>query len=232
MPIIPDKKVEQLQFCESHWPVWTANAVGIGVSLPQCNTLKTLTQAARTAFDAAQNAKQAYHAAVTAQDAALRQAVTNAADLIRVIKGFAELTGNPDAVYSLAQIPPPASPTPAQPPGKPTSIAVTLEPTGAVTLSWEAANASAGSGGYFTLSRKLPGQAGFTILGAAPGATTEQRRMSFTDATIPTSAAGQGAQYIIQGQRGALVGDPSDAVTVQFGVDSNGAAFAGIKIAA
>ena len=23
---IPDKKVERVQFCESHWPIWTSNA--------------------------------------------------------------------------------------------------------------------------------------------------------------------------------------------------------------
>ena len=32
MSIVPDKKVEQLQFCEAHWPVWTSNATGIGIT--------------------------------------------------------------------------------------------------------------------------------------------------------------------------------------------------------
>ena len=57
--------------------------------------------------------------------------------------------------------------------------------------------------------------------------------MTFTDATVPTSAAGQGAQYIIQGQRGTLLGEPSDAVVVQFGVDGGGGfANAMLKMAA
>jgi hypothetical protein len=55
--------------------------------------------------------------------------------------------------------------------------------------------------------------------------------MSFTDETIPTSAAAAGAQYIIQGQRGTLTGEPSDAVTVQFGV-GEGVTVSGLALAA
>lgn len=226
MPVIPDKKVEQVQFCETHWPVWNANAAAIGLTSAQAGNFKTLTLAARAAYDAAQNAKAAWHAAVTNQNQAIRAATENAADLIRVIKGFAELSANPDAVYAVAQIPPPATPVPAQAPGRPNNVSVALEPSGAITLSWEAANAAAGSGAFFNISRKLPGQTGFTPLGGAPGTTSETRRMSFTDTTVPTSAAGAGAQYIIQGQRGTMLGAPSDAVTVQFGTDSAGQSFA------
>ena len=61
--------------------------------------------------------------------------------------------------------------------------------------------------------------------------------MTFTDSSIPTSAAAAGAQYIIQGQRGTKIGEASDALTVQFGVDGSGFnansnAPASIKIAA
>jgi hypothetical protein len=42
-----------------------------------------------------------------------------------------------------------------------------------------------------------------------------------------------GAQYIIQGQRGTLTGEPSDAVTVQFGVgEGAGATAGGLSLAA
>ena len=59
----------------------------------------------------------------------------------------------------------------------------------------------------------------FTSLGGTSGSTSESRRMTFTDSSIPTSAAGAGAQYIIQGQRGTKIGEASDAITVQFGID-------------
>ena len=215
MPIIPDKKVQQVQFCESHAPVWTANAAAIGLTAAQCTAFTTFTTNARKAYNDAQNAKQAYRAAVTNQNQALSAATANAADLIRVIKGFAEFTSNPNAVYSIAQIPPPAAPVPAQPPGKAGNILVTLEPSGAITITWDAEDSTASTGGFFNISRKLPGQTSFMIIGGAPGSTMEARRMTFTDYTVPTSAAQTGAQYIIQGRRGTMMGTPSDAITVQ-----------------
>lgn len=226
MGIIPQSKVERVEFCEAHAPVWNLNAAAIGLTAAQATAFKNLTSAARTAYDAAQAAKLSYRAAVTAQDAAIAAAVSGlggASDLIRIIKGFAENSADPAAVYALAQLPPPAPPVPLPAPGVPTNIGVTLEPSGAVTLSWDAADAAAGTGAYFNVSRKLPGQTAFTLVGGSPGTNSESRRMSFTDFTVPTSAAGAGAQYIIQGRRGARSGEMSEAITVQFGIEGNGA---------
>ncbi|MGD9690305.1 MAG: hypothetical protein AB7K52_14200 [Phycisphaerales bacterium] len=94
--------------------------------------------------------------------------------------------------------------------------------------------APAASGAFFNISRKLPG-GNFLPLGGAPGGTPESgRRMFFTDATLPTSAAGEGAQYVIQGFRGTRAGEASDAITVQFGIDGSGATVTGatLKMAA
>lgn len=218
MGIIPDKKVEQVQFCESHVPVWLGNAAGIGLSEAQTTTFKTLTGKARAAYDAAQAAKQAYKAAVTNQNAAIAAAISGpggASDLIRVVKGYANLQANPDAVYAVAQIPPPAAPTPAPAPGQPEKVAVTLEPTGAVTLTWKARNAAANAGTFFTITRRLSGEGGFTLVGTT-GVKT------FTDSTIALGTTG--ATYIITGQRGDRVGPPSEQIGVQFGVGSGGGA--------
>lgn len=225
MSIIPLSKVEKIQFCESHQSVWSANAAAIGLTAAQTTAFKNATTAARAAYDAAQAAKAAYRGAVIAQNAAISAMISGqngAADLIRFIKAFAESSADPAAVYALAQIPLPAPPTPATAPGLPNMIVVTLEPGGAVTLAWDCENAAAGTGGWFNITRKLPGQAAFTLVGGAPGTTSQSRRVSFTDYTVPTSAAGSGAQYIIQGRRGALMGPPSEAITVQFGVEGGG----------
>ena len=113
-------------------------------------------------------------------------------------------------------------PTPLPAPGVASNIQVVLESSGAVTLSWDAQFGSASSGAFYNVYRKLPGQTAFSSIGGAPGSTAESRRMAFTDATVPTSAAANGAQYVIQGQRGTNVGDASSAITVQFGIDGGG----------
>jgi hypothetical protein len=144
------------------------------------------------------------------------------ADYIRQIKAFAELQPSPALVFAAAQIPEPAAPTPQPAPGKAENISVGLESSGAVTLTWEATDAAASSGAFYTITRKLPGGGGFTQVGGSPGTTQQKRRMSFTDHNVPTSAAAEGVQYIIQGRRGDLMGEASGAVVVQFGVEGQG----------
>lgn len=222
MSVLPDTLVGQIEFCESHWPLWNAAPTTIGLTAAQVTGLKNATTDARAAFNNAIVARQASKAATTTQNAAAATMRGVAADLIRQIKAYAELQANPATVYAAAQVPEPAAPTPAAAPGKPTDFEVVLNSDGSITLTWNSTNAAASTGAFFTVSRKLPGQGAFSGVGGAPGTTSENRRAFFVDTTIPTSAASQGAQYIVQGFRGTRVGDASDAVVVQFGVEGGG----------
>lgn len=232
MGILPDSIIQQIEFCESHVPVWASAPASIGLTAAQVTALDTATDGARTSYSKALGARQESKAAtisLNTDSAAMR---ARAADLIRQIKAFAELQANPGAIYAAAQIPPPAAPAPVPVPGKPTDFNVTLEPDGSVTLSWLSTDSSASGGAFFAVSRKLPGQAAFIGIGGASGSTAESRRATFTDSTVPASAAGAGAQYIVQGFRGTRAGDPSDAVTVQFGTDGLGLTTAALRMAA
>ncbi len=232
MSVIPLKKNEQVEWCEAHVPVWTAVATNVGLTSAQCTAFGDLTEEARKNYDEAQAAREAAKGATTLQNTAISAAVRGAADLIRVIRGYAEQQADPDVVYALAQIPPQAPRVPATAPGKPDGVIITLNPDGTITLTWAAENSTASTGGFFEIKRKLPGQASFINIGGAPGSTVESRRMFFTDESIPTSAASQGAQYIITGRRGTRVGTPSDAITVQFGVDGTTVSGGTLAIAA
>lgn len=222
MAVYPPTVAEQLAFCEGHWPVWTTAPTTIGLTAAQVTAFKAQTIALRTAFDAANAARMASKGATTTLNTQAGLLKTNAGDLIRAIKTYAELQAVPGTVYAAAQIPEPANPSPLPAPGVANSIVVTLQSSGAVTLSWLADFASASSGAFYNIFRKLPGQSQFTSIGGAPGSTSESRTMSFTDNTVPTSAAANGVQYVIQGQRGTNTGEASEAITVQFGIDGGG----------
>ena len=216
MSIIPDKNVEKVQFCESHTPIWAAGPAAIGLTAAQCTAFTTMTTNARKAYNDAQSAKQAYHAAVTNQNTVINTAINGvggAADLIRIIKGFAENSANPNAVYTLAQIPPPATPQPAPAPGQPSNVTVGLEPSGAITLRWKATNAAPGAGTFFSITRKLSSESMFTLVG-----NTGEKM--WTDVTLAQGTPS--ATYIIQGHRGAINGPESEQVGVQFGVGGGG----------
>lgn len=231
MSVLPVNTIDLLQFCEAHIAVWEqAPAAAIGLTPTLVASFKAQTELARLKYDAAQAARQASKAATTAQNTEIRLMRTSAADLIRQIKAFAAMQEKPGAIYAAAEIPEDQPPQPATAPGKPFNIAVTLLPSGAVQVFWEADNASASSGGFFNISRKLPGQSSFSVLTGANGTTSQSRTMNFIDFTIPASAAAQGVQYIIQGRRGTLVGEASEAFTIQFGIDGAGATVTGAML--
>jgi hypothetical protein len=236
MSVLPRTALEQIEFCETHVPVWAAAAGAIGLTAAQVATLNELTGDARGAYDDALAAREASKGATTKMRTNVSGMRTQAATLVRAIKNFAEAQADPGAIYAAAQIPPPAEPAPLPAPGKPTNITVTLQPSGAITLAWDAENAAASTGAFFNVLRKLPGESAFVGIGGAPGSTSLSRRMGFTDGSVPTAAAASGVRYIVQGQRGTLLGLPSDAIVVQFGTDTPGGLSVtgaqGMKIAA
>ncbi len=223
MGVIPDKLLQQIEFCEQHLPAWTAApATAIGLTAAQLTTLGTLTTAARASYNAALAARQASKAATNGMHEQVELMREFASDLVRVIKGFADLQTVPGNVYTLAQIPQPLPPEPTPAPGKPRDFLVNIEPGGALTLTWAGEFSAASSGTFYNVYRKLPGMSEFVMIGGAPGSTTEQRRMKFTDSTVPSTAAAAGSSYIIQGQRGTTLGLASDILTVEFGADTGG----------
>lgn len=236
MAILGNSIIDNIEFCEAHAPVWAANVAGLGITQAQAAALTAATEEARVAYDSALKAREASKAATVEMKSEASQMKVVAASLLRSIKTYAEQQANPDAVYALAQIPPPAEPAPLPLPGKPTNIVVTLLSTGAVQLTWDAENAAASSGVFFNVFRKLPGQTNFTPIGGTSGSTSVSRRMTFVDGTVPTSAAASGVQYVMQGIRGTQQGLLSDAITVQFGTDTPGGLSVqgaeGIKLAA
>lgn len=222
MSVLPVNALEQIQFCENHLAPWGNEPASIGLTATQVTALTNVTMQARQAYNDAQTARLASKAATTTLNSRVAAMRAQASDLIRQIKAYAQLQNNPAAVYADAQIPEPAAPAPLPAPGKPQLFTVTLNPDGSVNLSWEAENSAASSGAFFSVSRKLPGQSAYVPIGGTSGSTIESRRASFTDYTVPASAAGTGASYIVQGYRGTRAGTPSDAVIVQFGVDGAG----------
>ncbi len=241
---IPKKQTEFLAFCTAHANMWLANAASVGILPATATAFKNHAGTAQATFDASEAAKVAAKAATNNNDIAMKLARNDAADIVRTIRAFAETTNNP-GVYSLAGIAPPAPPTPAPKPAKPEMLSSGLESSGALTLYWKATNLRGGTVTY-SIGRKLPGENSFTIIAntggnaAANGRPTGRRgQKQWTDSTLPVNS--NGVQYVITGTRGDISGDPSEILTVTFGVSSGGGMFiassttmpsTGIKMAA
>lgn len=213
--IVPSTIRPCIDWALAHATLFQTNAAQIGLSAGQATTFKNATLGADTAYTSRETAAQAARAATLTQNTAVDALRTAAADTLRVIKAFAEASANPAAVYAIAQIPPPAAPSPRPAPGQPFDFKVTLNPSGSVTLKWKCPNPAGSTGTVYHVYRSVGG-GGPVDLG-----TIGVR--SFTDETVPASAAGVGAVYIVQAQRADLLGEPSLPLTVLFGIGGSGA---------
>jgi hypothetical protein len=204
-----------LLWCQEHAPVWTANATSIGLTAAQATAFSAAVTAAADSNLDLETARQAYRAAVAANDDAFAALRAANGDTLKLIRAFAQSSVKPMTVYTLAQIPPPATPQPAPPPGQPTNLAAALQPaSGHIALSWKCANPAGASGTSYIIRRKLPAEAGFTFIGVATGGKR------FTDTSLP---AGLGSvQYTVQAQRSDSSGPESEVFTVNFGSGAGG----------
>lgn len=210
-----------LQWCQAHAPVWTANAAAIGLTPAQATTFDTQTDALAAAILAQEQAKQNYQVATQEVNGAYAALRASAGDDVRLIRAYAESQSKPEVVYNIAQIPPPAAPTPMPPPGQPTDLTVTLAPSnGDLTLRWKCTNPPGAAGTSYIIRRRLPGESEFTFLGVSG-------KKEFVDNTLV--AGPDSVQYTVQGQRSDSSGPLSAIFTVNFGQAPGGGVTAWVR---
>ena len=210
MGLLPPSRVGKIEFFESHINPWTEHAADIGVTPSSVANLTSLTEAARAAFLAAEEARQASKAATEAFYTAVSSMAKSGTAMIETIRVFADVNNNPN-VFVLAEIPAPSSGSPVGPPGTPFQPVVTLSQTGAVTLNWKCNNPSGASGTIYEVRRQI-GSGNFVFVGAT--GTRE-----FIDDTIP--AGSSIVNYQVNGLRSTVRG-PVATFNVRFGVGGGG----------
>ncbi|MFM9994894.1 MAG: hypothetical protein ACKVU4_03730 [Phycisphaerales bacterium] len=223
MGVVPDTRLQQLEFYEAHLPVWQDNAGAIGLTVAQLTALSTLITAARTSYDAQQPTRNAAKAATLAFYDDITAAHENGSNLIATIKTYASSTNNP-GVYSTAQIPPPAAPTPAPPPVAPTDLVSVLNTDGSITLKWKG---SLAQGAFFSVWRAVAPGTGGQFSTAVQIASLAEK--SYLDTGVPAAVQ---AQYTLRTHRGGQVSTPSEPTIVKIGQPTDGAEAMALKIAA
>lgn len=216
MPILPSRTQDLLEFCNAHAQLWNSAYAEIGLSPAQAAAFKTLTNDGTTNYNAAVAADAAKRAATLTSQSTIRELRRVAGETINIIRAFAENQPNPDAVFAEAQIPAPATPTPAGPPGTPTSFRVSLLESGAVELKWKCANPIGTSGTIYEVRRKTGTDMNFTFIGATG-------TKKFLDETIPSGSSN--TVYQITAVRSTRRGNPAQ-FNVNFGVGGDGQVFA------
>ena len=210
MAVLPRGGGEMIDWFAQRIDTWQDDPAAIGLTPDQTTELAARTAAARGLLEAAQLARIESKSATVASAAGEAALRSYGADMIRIIKAFAETAEDRAAVYVRANVPPPAPRTPQGPPGQPHGVQVRLGSRGELHLAWKAEDAAASSGVYFVVSRRLDNDPVFTLLGA----TGEK---AITDDTLPRGTGC--ATYVIAPFRGTLAGPVSVQTRVQFGTD-------------
>lgn len=212
MGVVPNTRIEKIEFYEAHNPVWTAQATNIGVTATQMTSMGTLTKAARDAFNAQKAAQDAAKAATAAFYNKVRDMQSLGADLIKNIKTYAETKNDPN-VYVLANIPAPAQPTPAGPPVAPTDLSAVMNSDGTIKLTWKG---TISQRQFFSIWRQLPSQTMPLQIGAVAA-------KDFTDVTVPRGLTQ--VVYNVRAHRDSAVSTPTNNLIVYFGAIPGGGGF-------
>ncbi len=186
-------KIDALEWIENHVDVWASVAAPIGLTVEQVSEATAKAVAARNAYEAAEAARQASKAATLTWNNALFDARDSAQGLVSIIKGFADHTGNED-VYAIAQISPPAPPSPTPAPVTPRSLTIALSNMGVVNLAWEGTLANRT---FYEVQRSFadtPIESDWTPIGSVAN-------RFFDDNTLPNGTPK--AHYRVRAVRGA-----------------------------
>jgi len=164
MPVLPETKLGQLEFFESHKDAWADHATEIGLQDSAISAFKPQITAARAAYSAMQIARDASKAATQNFYNTHGDMLSTGRAFIAAIKAFAETSNDPN-VYVLANIDPPAPPSPTPAPETPTDLVGAISPSGSVTLTWSSTRSGATRGIFFLVERQRASETTWTPLG-------------------------------------------------------------------
>lgn len=205
MALVPETKQGIVDFYVVHASPWDTNKAAIGLTAAQITDLQAKIAAAQAKMLAAQQVREESLAATRALDQAIKDLSKAGSVLITAIRATAEGSADPTNVYNLAQIPPPATPTPAPVPDAPEMLQPQIDSYGSIVLRWKGTLAYST---FFNVYRKLGTSGSWQNLGAVGS-------KSFTDAGVPGGTAV--VCYYVTAQRGLLVSPNSLMVTITFG---------------
>jgi hypothetical protein len=214
MAVLPSSRAEMIAWFNERAPTWATDPTGIGLTAANVAELVgKINLAENSLSDAATTRTSALDATVVFHNDSddLRGF---GADLIKLIKAYAESTNDPN-VYAAASVPPPAPPTPAGPPDMPTNLTAELLNPFGLGLSWKG---SVSQGTFFGIWRRLDAETEFTLV-----KTTKNK--TFADTTFP--AGTNTVDYYIAAIRDDFQVN-STTLSLQFG--ANGAS--GLTLAA
>jgi hypothetical protein len=212
MSTVPKSYPAAIDWTTDHLTNWPADPTEIGLDAARILELTQRKDLAAAALAHARQLDDLKKAAFAEYHTKAKSMRDYASQSVGIIRGFAEGSANPAAIYALALIPAPADPAPAPAPGVPYKFETRLIQGGALEVTFECDNEGTNAVSYEVRRRDGSGQsAPFSFIMNAG-------ERKFVDDTIP-NGTGQ-VTYRIVGFRTINRGDPAYFV-VAFGAGNS-----------
>lgn len=182
MSLLPNGRIDKVQFFQNRLEPWTENASEIGSSPAEIAEFADVVAAARAAYLAQQMAQQAARNATATFNQAVAQMSEKGSAIIQKVRAKAATDGN--QIYSLASIPVPAQPSPVPAPGEPTALSVKLTGLGTLLLSWKCDNPANAVGTIYQIHRQLDYVGEFVLIGMTGTKLFEDRTLPAATASV------------------------------------------------
>lgn len=181
MSTIPQNPDDAILWLTDHLATWGPNPTGVGLSELDLTAMQAALDSAIAARAQTVATRQAAKTATADYHNKLKDMRSATSLRVAKIRTYARGTADPDAVYTLAEIPAPATPTEAPPPAQVTDFRVALEEGGALRVSFKCANPPRVSGVTYRVERQDAPQTPFTFL-------VNAKEKSFEDASFPNTS--------------------------------------------
>lgn len=205
-----DRNKALLEFAELHTGPWEASSTQIGLTSSQAGEYKSATEEARQKLQAALASREAAKVATREQNEAFSALRRLNSAYLRLIRGFAEQSADPQKVYNLAVIPAPGRPSPAQPPTAPFDLTANLAiAEGGISVRWKASQPGGITGVVYVIDRALGNQSqNWQSIGLTGS-------KSFIDTTLPTGTSR--VFYRVTARRGTFAATGDSVLDIRLG---------------
>lgn len=213
-----------ISFYSNHLSVWTDHSTEIGSTPEQVADFGVKLAAATDAYQAQLAAQASAQAATATLHNALEALAISGGAILQQIGTKARTGGVP--IYALANVDPPAAPSPRPAPGKVIQLKTQLQGDGSLVLVWKCQRDGGRSGGTMYQIYRADGlQSPFQFLGVTG-------KKKFIDTTIPPGGGGvREFLYKIIPIRSTKTGPPAE-FPIPFGGGISPAAFQSVSKAA
>jgi hypothetical protein len=203
---------EQIEFWDKRVsPFWEPNVFALGLGAGYLNSMSDALADTKAKYEAALIAREEAKMATLALHQSLGLLNKKGSAIVQTIRAKAKADDNPN-LYVLADIRPPAAPTPSGIAPVPRSLEGFIDNDGNVVISWKGSLAHAT---FFTVWRRLPGETEWTQLGSV-------RSRKFHDTSL--EAGTPAASYKVFAVRSSGTSEGSEILTVVFGTQGQLAA--------